>query len=108
MAEDIIALSFRRVAPEVLANGKMMFFSRTLFRSRSGDRAMTQEFDALYIGTQAVHLNETKLSHRSRDTLTFTNFLQREELVLCFSECQDLLVAPILSSPILPDHLMTN
>ena len=108
VVEDIVAPSVRRLALEVFDCGEMEFFSPRVTRVRSDDRARQREFDALYIGTKGVLLNETKSAPRSRDVQSFARFLRSGEFALYFPECRHLPVVPVFSALHIPDDMVTN
>ena len=64
VVEDIVAPSIRRLAREVFDCGGLQHFATRTARTRSDAPSHEREFDALYVGTQAVLLNETKASAR--------------------------------------------
>lgn len=108
VVEDIVAPSVRRLALEVFACGEMEFFSPRVTRVRSDDRSRRREFDAIYIGTKGVLLNETKSAPRSRDVRSFADFLSSGEFALYFPEYRDLPVVPVFSALSLPADMVTN
>ncbi len=108
VVEDIVAPSVRRLALEVFDCGEMEFFSPRVTRVRSDDRSRQREFDAIYIGTKGVLLNETKSSPRSSDVQQFVRFLRSGEFALYFPEHRELPVVPVFSSLSLPADMVTN
>ena len=66
VVQDIVAPSLRRIAHDELGCGDERSFSAPMFRVRS-DPHYRREFDALYVGTQAVLLNETSGSTGRRN-----------------------------------------
>ena len=71
VVEDIVAPSVRRWAREVFDCGDMVFFGMHQTVARKDDRSRMREFEALYVGTRAVLLNETNTSPRSEDVRAF-------------------------------------
>ena len=108
VVEDIVAPSLRRMALEVFGCGELVFFSPRVTRVHSDDRSRQREFDAIYVGTKGVLLNETKSSPRSKDVQSFVRFLRSEEFVLYFPECRGLPVVPVFSALSIPDDMVTN
>ena len=108
VVEDIIAPSVRRLAPEVFDCGEMEFFSPRVTRVRSDDRSRQREFDAIYIGTKGVLLNETKSPPITSDVQSFANFLSSGEFALYFPEYRDLPVVPVFSALSLPADMVTD
>lgn len=108
VVEDIVAPSVRRLALEVFDCGEMEFFSPRVTRVRSDDRSRRREFDAIYIGTKGVLLNETKSAPRSRDVRSFADFLSSGEFALYFPEYRDLPVVPVFSALSLPADMVTD
>lgn len=108
VVEDIVAPSVRRLALEVFGCGELVFFSPRVTRVRSDDRSRQREFDAIYVGTKGVLLNETKSSPRSKDVQSFVRFLRSEEFALYFPECRGLPVVPVFSALSIPDDMVTN
>ena len=108
VVEDIVAPSVRRLALEVFGCGALVFFSPRVTRVRSDDRSRQREFDAIYVGTKGVLLNETKSSPRSKDVQSFVRFLRSEEFALYFPECRGLPVVPVFSALSIPDDMVTN
>lgn len=77
-------------------------------RVRSDDRSRRREFDAIYIGTKGVLLNETKSPPITGDVQSFANFLSSGEFALYFPEYRDLPVVPVFSALSLPADMVTN
>ncbi len=73
IVEDIIAPSLRRMAREEFNCGEERFFSARISRARSDDSSLRREFDVLYIGAQAMLLNETKSTPRSEEVMQALN-----------------------------------
>ena len=107
IVEDIVAPSVRRMAGALFECGDEELFTPRLSRVRSDDRSRRREFDALYVGTRAVLLNETMSSPRSRDARAFVDFLHSGEFALYFPEYRERPVVPVFSSLSLPDDLVT-
>ena len=105
VVQDIVAPSMRRIARE-LNCGEEQSFSVTVSRYRSDDRHYRREFDALYVGTRAVLLNETKSTAHSEYATRFVRFLKSGEFALYFPEYRDLPVVPVFSSLRLPADLI--
>ena len=108
VVEDIVAPSVRRLAREVFHCGAQQFFATRVSRNRSDDLSREREFDALYVGTRAVLLNETRSSPRSTDVRDFAQFLQSGEFALYYPEYADLPVVPVFSSLSIPEDMVTN
>ena len=106
VVEDIIAPSIRRLAREELGCGEESLFCPRLSRVRSDDRHYRREFDALYVGTEAVLFNETKTTARSEDARAFVRFLQRNEFALYFPEYRDQPIVPVFSSLSLTEEMV--
>ena len=107
VVEDIVAPSVRRLAREVFDCGDLVRFTTRQTVTRSDDRSRTREFDALYVGTRAVLLNETKSSPRSEDARAFVEFLRNGEFALYFPEYGKLPIVPAFSSLSIPEDLVT-
>ncbi len=107
IVEDIIAPSLRRMAREEFNCGEEHFFSARISRVCSDDSGLRREFDVLYIGAQAVLLNETKSTPRSEDVRAFVDFLNRDEFALYFPEFQEMAIVPVFSSLHIPADLVT-
>ena len=107
VVEDIVAPSVRRLAREVFDCGDLQSFITRGSFTRSDDRSRTREFDALYVGSRAVLLNETKSSPRAEDARAFTEFLRSGEFALYFPEYKDLPIVPAFSSLSIPDDMVT-
>ena len=107
VVEDIVAPSVRRLAREVFDCGDLQSFITRGSFTRSDDRSRTREFDALYVGSRAVLLNETKSSPRAGDARAFTEFLRSGEFALYFPEYKDLPIVPAFSSLSIPDDMVT-
>ena len=107
VVEDIVAPSIRRLAREVFACGDLVRFTTRQTVTRSDDRSRTREFDALYVGTRAVLLNETKSSPRSEDARAFVEFLRNREFALYFPEYGRLPIVPAFSSLSIPEDMVT-
>ncbi|MDE0026953.1 MAG: hypothetical protein OXP69_21280 [Spirochaetaceae bacterium] len=107
VVEDIVAPSVRRLAREVFGCGDLVRFTTRQTVTRSDDRSRTREFDALYVGTSAVLLNETKSSPRSEDARAFVEFLRNREFALYFPEYSKLPIVPAFSSLSIPEDMVT-
>ena len=107
VVEDIVAPSVRRLAKVVFDCGDLQRFWPRITVVRPDDRSRTGEFDALYVGTRAVLLNETKSSPRSGDVRAFAHFLHSGEFALYFPEYADLPIVPTFSSLSMPDDVVT-
>ena len=70
-------------------------------------RSREREFDALYVGTRAALLNQTKSSPRIDDVQAFVRFLDSGEFGLYFPQYRALPVVPALSSLSIPDDIVT-
>ena len=98
VVEDIVAPSVRRLAREVFECGSLQSFGTRVSVTRSDDRSREREFDALYVGTQAVLLNQTKSSPRIDDVREFVEFLQSNQFALYFPQYREVPVLPAFSS----------
>ena len=107
VVEDIVAPSIRRLAREAFDCGDLVSFTTRQTVTRSGDRSRTREFDALYVGTRAVLLNETKSSPRPEDARAFVDFLRNGEFALYFPEYGKLPIIPAFSSLSIPENMVT-
>ena len=107
VVQDIVAPSLRRIARDELGCGDERIFSVTMSRVRSDDPHRRREFDALYVGTQAVLLNETKSTALSEYAKEFVEFLKSGEFGLYFPEYRELPLVPVFSSLRLPDDVIT-
>ena len=107
VVQDIVAPSLRRIARDELGCGDERSFSVTMSRVRSDDRHSRREFDALYVGTQAVLLNETKSTALSEYAKDFVEFLKSGEFGLYFPEYRELPLVAVFSSLRLPDDVIT-
>ena len=105
--QDIVAPSLRRIARDELGCGDERSFSAPMFRVRSDDPHYRREFDALYVGTQAVLLNETKSTALSEYAKAFVEFLKSGEFALYFPEYRELPLVAVFSSLRLPDDVIT-
>ena len=125
VVEDIVAPSIRRLAREMFEScvssghacppraamfdcGELRQFWTRMSASRSDDPSRTREFDALYVGTRAVLLNETKSSPRASDARRFAAFLESGELACYFPEYRKLPIVAAFSSLSIPDDLVTS
>ena len=107
VVEDIVAPSVRRLAREVFGCGDLVRFTTRQAVTRSDDRSRTREFDALYVGTRAVLLNETKSSPRPQDARAFVEFLRSGEFRLYYPEYETVPIVPAFSSLSIPEDLVT-
>ena len=107
VVEDIVAPSLRRLAREVFECGSMQYFGTRVLVTRSDDRSREREFDALYVGTQAVLLNQTKSSPRIDDVREFVEFLQSNQFALYFPQYRELPILPAFSSLSIPANMVT-
>jgi hypothetical protein len=107
LVEDIIAPSLRRMARQEFGCGEERFFAERLSRTRSDDPSRRREFDAFYVGEQAVLINETKSTARPEDAQAFVDFLAGNEFALYFPEYREMPVVPVFSSLHIPPELVT-
>ena len=107
VVEDIVAPSVRRLAREVFECGVLVYFGTRQTVTRDDDRSRTREFDALYVGTRAVLLNQTKSSPRSEDARAFVEFLRSGEFGKFFPQYRELPIVPAFSSLSIPDDMVT-
>ena len=107
VVEDIVAPSVRRLAREVFDCGELQYFAIRVSRIRSDDPGRERELDALYVGSRAVLLNETKSSPRSNDALRFARFVESGEFALYYPEYGDLPIVPVFSSLSIPEDMVT-
>ena len=107
VVEDIVAPSVRRLAREAFDCGDLQRFLTRASVIRSDDRSCRREFDALYVGTRAVLLNQTKSSPRAEDARAFVEFLQSGEFARYFPELGELPIVPAFSSLSIPDDMVT-
>ena len=107
VVQDIVAPSLRRIARDELGCGDERSFSVTMSRVRSDDPHYRREFDALYVGTRAVLLNETKSTALSEYARKFVGFLKSGEFALYFPEYRELPLVAVFSSLRLPDDVIT-
>ena len=107
IVEDIVAPSIRRLAREVFDCGDLRTFYTRTVRTRSDDPSREREFDALYVGTQAVLLNETKASARPEYAQEFVQFLESGQFAQYVPEYPRLPIVPVFSSLSIPADVVT-
>ena len=107
VVEDIVAPSIGRLARQVFDCGERQYFGTRVSLKRSDDRSREREFDALYVGTRAVLLNETKSSPRIDDAQAFVRFLESDEFGLYFPQYRELPIVPAFSSLSIPENLVS-
>ena len=107
VVEDIVAPSVRRLARELFECGDLVYFGTRQTVTRDDDRSRTREFDALYVGTRAVLLNETKSSPRCAAARAFVAFLRSGEFGGFFPQHRELPIVPAFSSLSIPDDMVT-
>jgi hypothetical protein len=115
LVEDIIAPSLRRLAVAELGCGPERSFVVRQSKTRTDDPGRSREFEALFVGQEAVLLNESKATARACRGATarpeyatdFVNFLRSGEFFLYFPEYQDRPMVPVFSSLYLPADLVT-
>jgi len=106
LVEDIVAPSLRRMAAEELGCGPVEFSAPRVEQRQPGDRSKRREFDFLYVGRDAVLLNETKSTARPQYAKDFVDFLRSGEFVLYFPQCADRPLVPVFSSLYVPDEVV--
>ncbi len=106
VVEDIVAPSVRRLAPEVFDCGRLQCFATRVSCNRSGDLARKREFDALYVGTRAVLLNDTKSPPCSNDARRFARFVESGQFARYFPQYRDLPIVPVFSSLSIPEDMV--
>ena len=85
----------------------MVFFGMHQTVARKDDRSRMREFEALYVGTRAVLLNETNTSPRSEDVRAFVEFLRSGEFSRYFPQHRKLPIVPAFSSLSIPEELVS-
>ena len=105
--EHIVAPSVRRMAHEVFECGEPLCFIERVERARAGDRARMREFDAFYVGTEKVLLNETKSTPRDGDVRRFAKFVRDRELDHYFPEYRAMPVVAVFSSLHMPAEMVS-
>ena len=106
VVEDIVAPSVRRLAPEVFDCGRLQYFATRVSCNRKDDLARGREFDALYVGTRAVLLNDTKSSPRINDARRFARFVESGQFARYFPQYRDLPIVPVFSSLSIPEDMV--
>ena len=106
VVEDIVAPSVRRLAREVFDCGALQYFGTRVTAARTDDSSREREFDALYVGTRAVLLNETKSSPRSNDARRFARFVESGEFGRYYPMYGDLPIVPVFSSLSIPEDMV--
>ena len=107
IVEDIVAPSIRRLAREVFDCGDLRAFYTRIARTRSDDPSREREFDALYVGTKAVLLNETKATARPEYARAFVEFLESGQFRRYVPEYRELPIVPVFSSLSIPADVVT-
>ena len=107
VVEDIVAPSVRRLAHEVFNCGDMQYVGTRVTLKRSDDPSREREFDALYVGTRAALLNQTKSSPRIDDVREFDEFLRSNQFALYFPQYAELPIVPAFSSLSIPENIVT-
>ena len=107
VVEDFVAPSIRRLARDVLGCGDQESFAIRIYRYRDNDRGREREFDALYVGTRAVLLNETKTTALPEYCREFVEFLRNDEFVRYFPELARKPIVPVFSSLSIPENVAT-
>ncbi len=107
VVEDIIAPSIRRLAREELGCGEELDFTVRRWRARVDDPTVRREFDALYVGAQAVLCNESKATARPEYAREFVAFLESGDFFRYFPELVGQPVIPVFSSLYVPADVVT-
>ena len=84
--------------PMVFNCGDMQYFGTRVSLKRSDDFSREREFDALYVGTRAVLLNQARSSPRIDDVREFEEFLRSNQFALYFPQYAELPIMPAFSS----------
>ncbi len=108
LVEDIIAPSIRRLAPEVFDCGELRRFATLSFVNRSDDLSRERRFEALYVGSRAVLLNETNALPRTEDVQEFVEFVESGEFALYHPWYAQMPVRPVFSSLSIPEDLVRS
>ncbi len=107
LVEDIVAPGIRRLARQVFDCGDLRYFATRTVRTRSDAPSREREFEALYVGTRAVLLNETKATARPEYARAFVKFLESGQFACYFPEYRDLPIVPVFSSLSIPANVVT-
>ena len=102
IVEDIVAPSIRRLAREVFDCGDLRAFYTHIVSTRSDDPSRERGFDALYVGTRAVLLNETKAYALPEYAWAFVEFLESGQSARYLPEYRELPIVPVFSSLSIP------
>ena len=107
LVEDIVAPSLRRMAARELGCGSEEFSAPRVRQRQPGDPRQRREFDFLYVGQEAVLLNETKSTAKPEYATDFADFVHSGEFALYFPEYADRPLVPVFSSLHVPDDVVT-
>ncbi len=106
LVEDIVAPSIRGLAREVFACGEQRYFATRVSLKRSDDPSREREFDALYVGADAVLLNETKSTPRTEYVREFARFVDSGEFARYFPQYGHLPIRAAFSSLSIPPDMV--
>jgi len=107
LVEDLIAPSLRRMARVELDCGELEFFTVRI-EKRHALTGQLREFDALYVGQQAILLNETKATARPQYVAEFVEFLSSGEFWRYFPEYTGRPIVPVFSSLYIPENVLEH
>ncbi|MFQ5616853.1 MAG: hypothetical protein ACE5GO_10410 [Anaerolineales bacterium] len=105
LVEDIITPSIRRLAQHELGCGELQFFAGRIDKPHA-ITGKFREFDALYVDTKAVLLNESKTTARPEYAKKFVEFLQKGGFSHYFPEYAGKPIVPVFSSLYIPDNVL--
>ncbi|MFQ3609577.1 MAG: hypothetical protein SNJ55_13165, partial [Chloroherpetonaceae bacterium] len=104
LVEDIVAPNIRRLAQEVFDVGDLVDFSVRRFVTHSQDKSRFKDFDALFIGSRGIILNETKSTVRQSYIDEFIAFIPTVFEYL--PEHRGKKVIPVFSSLYIPENFV--
>jgi len=106
LVEDIVAPSLRRMAAEELGCGPVEFSAPRVEQRQPGDPSKRREFDFLYVGRDAVLLNETKSTAKPEYAKEFVEFLRSGQFALYFPGQTGKPLVPVFSSLYVPEDVV--
>ncbi|MFN3639003.1 MAG: hypothetical protein ACK4XY_11110, partial [Chloroherpetonaceae bacterium] len=104
LVEDIVAPNIRRLAEELFDVGEVVDFSVRRIITHPKDKSRFKDFDALFIGSRGIILNETKSTVRQSYIDEFIAFIPTVFEYL--PEHQGKKVIPVFSSLYIPENFV--
>ncbi len=106
LVEDMVAPNIPTIAREYFGDDDFDFFGVRVYKGNVKDRSIRREFDIIAASERTFFINETKSKPSPEDVKAFNEMLK--DILDFFPEHKGKKIAPIFSSPYLPEGIQKN